>query len=154
MNEKIKTWQERRTEGNSMEAAMLAEVAELRAALDRPSEAGTPSARLAWMLDELAKRFPDAHKPFSADPPELRFMAAIDAALAAALTRIADLNLKAADLEFDRSSGVQEKYDELIFAVGKKYPSETRHETALRYIQQAERGSDEQARAGMNHHSD
>lgn len=33
------------------------------------------------------------------------------------------------------------KYDELIMAVGNKYPNETRHQTALRYIQQAERGT-------------
>ncbi|TSA51862.1 MAG: hypothetical protein D4R44_06885 [Actinobacteria bacterium] len=32
----------------------------------------------------------------------------------------------------------QKKYDELILAVGKKYPNESRHETALRYIRQAE----------------
>lgn len=31
-------------------------------------------------------------------------------------------------------------YHELLFAVGNKYPGETRHQTALRYIQQAERG--------------
>jgi hypothetical protein len=31
-----------------------------------------------------------------------------------------------------------EKYNELIYAVGNKYPNETRHETALRYIKQAE----------------
>ncbi len=29
-------------------------------------------------------------------------------------------------------------YNELLFAVGNKYPGETRHQTALRYIQQAE----------------
>ena len=31
-----------------------------------------------------------------------------------------------------------ELYNELLFAVGNKYPNETRHQTALRYIQQAE----------------
>ena len=31
-----------------------------------------------------------------------------------------------------------EEYNELIMAVGKKYPNETRHETALRYIRNAE----------------
>jgi len=31
------------------------------------------------------------------------------------------------------------KYHELIMAVSRKHPNETRHETALRYIQQAER---------------
>ena len=29
-------------------------------------------------------------------------------------------------------------YNELLFAVGNKHPNETRHQTALRYIQQAE----------------
>jgi hypothetical protein len=30
------------------------------------------------------------------------------------------------------------RYDELIYAVARKFPGETRHETALRYIRQAE----------------
>lgn len=30
------------------------------------------------------------------------------------------------------------KYNELLFAVGRKYPDETRHETALKYIRRAE----------------
>jgi len=34
-------------------------------------------------------------------------------------------------------------YYELLYAVGKKYPGETRHETALRYIRQAEASSDD-----------
>lgn len=33
---------------------------------------------------------------------------------------------------------IKQKYYELIYAVGNKYPNETRHETALRYIKQAE----------------
>lgn len=33
---------------------------------------------------------------------------------------------------------VDDKYNELIMAVGNKYPNETRHETALRYIQERE----------------
>ena len=33
---------------------------------------------------------------------------------------------------------LQMKYDELIFAVGSKFPGETRHETALKYIKAAE----------------
>ena len=32
----------------------------------------------------------------------------------------------------------EEKYEELIMAVEKKHPSETRHETALRYIKWCE----------------
>ena len=34
---------------------------------------------------------------------------------------------------------VQASYSELIMAVEKKYPGESRHATALRYIQEAER---------------
>lgn len=33
---------------------------------------------------------------------------------------------------------VQEKYNELLFAVANKYPNESRHETALRYIKERE----------------
>ena len=36
----------------------------------------------------------------------------------------------------------KEAYYELIMAVGKKYPGETRHETALRYIREAENRSE------------
>jgi seryl-tRNA synthetase len=34
---------------------------------------------------------------------------------------------------------VREKYNELIYQVGNKFPEETRHETALRYLRNAER---------------
>jgi len=34
--------------------------------------------------------------------------------------------------------GAGEKYHELLYAVATKYPGETRHETALRYIQERE----------------
>lgn len=33
-----------------------------------------------------------------------------------------------------------EKYNELIMTVARKFPDETRHQTALRYIQEAEQG--------------
>jgi len=36
---------------------------------------------------------------------------------------------------------VKLKYEELILAVGTKFPGETRHETALRYIRDAEMSS-------------
>lgn len=36
---------------------------------------------------------------------------------------------------------VRKLYNELLYAVARKYPGETRHQTALRYIQQAERGN-------------
>jgi hypothetical protein len=42
---------------------------------------GTVSARLSFLLDSLAERFPESHKPFASDPPELRFLEAIDRAL-------------------------------------------------------------------------
>lgn len=33
------------------------------------------------------------------------------------------------------------KYSELLYAVARKFPGETRHETALRYIQEVERAA-------------
>ena len=41
--------------------------------------------------------------------------------------------------EKERVIKVEEKYHELIMAVGKKYEGETRHETALKYIRSAEK---------------
>jgi len=38
---------------------------------------------------------------------------------------------------------IKKRYLELIYAVANKYPGETRYETALRYIRQAERGGSE-----------
>lgn len=38
-----------------------------------------------------------------------------------------------------------EKYNELLMAVEKKHKAETRHETALRYIKECEKTSEENA---------
>ncbi|HUT60669.1 MAG TPA: hypothetical protein VNA25_22720 [Phycisphaerae bacterium] len=38
---------------------------------------------------------------------------------------------------------VAAKYHELLYAVASKFPDESRHETALRYIRNAERGPDQ-----------
>lgn len=35
-------------------------------------------------------------------------------------------------------SSVQDLYNELLYAVARKFPGETRHQTALRYIREAE----------------
>lgn len=42
---------------------------------------GSPSWRLTRLLDELKKRFPEAHNPIMSDPPEPKYLAAIDRAL-------------------------------------------------------------------------
>ena len=42
------------------------------------------------------------------------------------------------ELLYARVAELEAQYGELIFAVATKYPDETRHQTALRYIQQAE----------------
>lgn len=39
----------------------------------------------------------------------------------------------------NKYTDLQNNYTELIMAVGNKYPGETRHETALKYIRQAEK---------------
>ena len=41
-----------------------------------------------------------------------------------------------------RIEELEKKYSDLIMAVGNKYPDETRHQTALRYILNAEKGAD------------
>jgi len=40
--------------------------------------------------------------------------------------------------EIQRLQNIADKYNELIMAVGNKYPGESRHETALRYIVERE----------------
>ncbi len=40
--------------------------------------------------------------------------------------------------ELRRLHDVEKQYHELLYAVGNKYEDESRHQTALRYIQQAE----------------
>ena len=43
----------------------------------------------------------------------------------------------------------EKRYYELIMAVGNKYPNETRHETALRYIRSAEKSTGNGACSAM-----
>ena len=38
---------------------------------------------------------------------------------------------------------LRDKYNELIMAVGRKFPNESRHSTALRYVQETERRANE-----------
>jgi hypothetical protein len=56
-----------------------------------------------------------------------------------------DLKAIVSDLEVKKRA--LEKYDELIMAVVNKYPNETRHETALRYIRERENPSSSMAGA-------
>jgi hypothetical protein len=42
---------------------------------------------------------------------------------------------------------IEALYNELLFHVGNKFPGETRHQTALRYIKNAEIGSNVAARS-------
>jgi hypothetical protein len=51
------------------------------------------------------------------------------------------------ELEAQRKPLTDELYNELLFAVGSKYPDETRHQTALRYIKRAEMRSASPAKA-------
>lgn len=45
---------------------------------------------------------------------------------------------------------LQAKYNELIFEVCRKFPGESRHQTALRYIREAERIDMHTCQAGSN----
>ena len=61
--------------------------------------------------------------------------------------------LEAAPIEAEAARNFEKAYHELIFAVGNKHKGETRHETALRYIREAETGSTEPAQEA-NHDSE
>ena len=50
-------------------------------------------------------------------------------------------------------SAIVDSYNELIMAVERKWPNETRHETALRYIKQMEEPSDTMAKEKSNDNS-
>jgi hypothetical protein len=43
--------------------------------------------------------------------------------------------------ELSKLLEIEKKYYELLYGVASKYPNETRHETALRYIQERENDS-------------
>jgi len=45
---------------------------------------------------------------------------------------------------------VSERYNELLYAVAQKFPGESRHETALRYIREAERHDGEAGSCKQN----
>lgn len=45
---------------------------------------------------------------------------------------------------------LQQEYEELIYAVVKKFPGETRHQTALRYIKEREQTANESLLAKEN----
>jgi hypothetical protein len=49
------------------------EIAELRAASEKQTGPGSPSARLSWLLGELARLFPDATNLYGAAPPEIAY---------------------------------------------------------------------------------
>lgn len=51
---------------------------------------------------------------------------------------LAEQNGAKGDNAIGGEPSVRELYDELLYAVARKYPDETRHETALRYIRQRE----------------
>jgi hypothetical protein len=42
------------------------------------------------------------------------------------------------DVARSAADEIAEKYNELLFAVARNFPNETRHQTALRYINEAE----------------
>lgn len=67
---------------------------------------------------------------------------------------IADQSASEALLAAKDSDNVRALYNELLMSVERCYPGETRHETALRYIQQAELGGGEGANAQTTRHDE
>jgi hypothetical protein len=60
----------------------------------------------------------------------------------AELKRAYDAILDDCRIQEERIKVLEDKYNELILSVGNKYPNESRHETALRYIRNAETPKD------------
>ena len=71
-----------------------------------------------------------------------------DHELTAALRNAAPALIAELEQAESRLREAQAQYDELIYAVAQKWPGETRHQTALRYIQSAERGDAARAAEG------
>ena len=63
---------------------------------------------------------------------------ALAARAGTALRAAAEIRVAEAKTDAEELSRLRMLYDELLMAVGNKYPGETRHETALRYIRTAE----------------
>jgi len=89
----------------------------------------------------------DDESPYNTPPEPMRGVLSrgADAALIVELVNSADellaeiANLRAAnDMLAEYAKSIRHDYTELLYAVGKRYPDETRHETALRYIRQAD----------------
>ena len=55
-----------------------------------------------------------------------------------------------AELERVKAIRFKELYYELLYSVGNKFPNETRHQTALRYIRNAENKSDSAGKAAQS----
>lgn len=51
-----------------------------------------------------------------------------------------------------KSNELRKKYNELLFAVESKFPNETRHETALRYIKEAEENANNSKETYLTKH--
>jgi len=60
----------------------------------------------------------------------------------------ADAEIAAMREKLARLVEVEKKYNELLFSVGKKYPNESRHDTALRYIRESDFGTIADAKEG------
>jgi hypothetical protein len=77
-------------------------------------------------------------KGIAALDEELAFERKLHAEKEAALARYHRLSVGSNGAGEEDGWSVAEKYNELIYAVARKFPNETRHQTALRYIRSAE----------------
>ena len=90
--------------------------------------------------DKLLKRLEDQHfNVFDAQP----YLAELARTLERELNTVAFWQ----DAKKKELSLVNKLYDELLMAVGTKWPGETRHQTALRYILQSEAQNPSKAKA-------
>lgn len=95
------------------------------------NELTTPQEAIIW-IDEFGN-IENSFKPWMADEPNVKWTPLFKATP----------NYETLVKENERLREMWFKYNELIMQVGSKFPDETRHETALRYIKKAESGSNQ-----------
>jgi hypothetical protein len=95
------------------------------------------------LVDECAKHLgPDAFTADDGSGSDSPIRLKVPELVSRQREALEGLRAQVAALEAERDR-LRESYDDLIMAVVNKYPGETRHQTALRYIRQAEQHSGE-----------
>lgn len=97
---------------------------------------GTAPPSPAQSLDHLAQAVLTLNSAWNRKEPEDVIAGHIDLCRRLAIRHIKLVPAEQVDAK-DAGQDYKARYEELLYAVGEKWPGESRHETALKYIQQA-----------------